>query len=376
MTTMLTSRERLRRQALGQEIDRVPSIGGWMLSVPNLAAIGGTSTDEYFKNPLQGVVRANLALEADGMVTMPIIPNALDQVRAGSVSEENFHDIEPEALAEEAERLPDDDAEILKDFDPARERQRLVDIFTKARAEWGGLEPVPNFWDLGGPFPLYHRFGYVAFLSACALYPEAVGKIWRVRSLVARERARLLAPLYAELDLVPLLFCGEDLCNNQGPLVSPALLRERYFPLVAEILAPLLAAGVRVIHHCDGDVRPLVDDFFALGFSGLQGFQYELGLELPELRQKTTRAGAPLFFTGLSVTRTLPFGTADEVRREVDYFFDATDGGRGMFLFTSNVTGVEVPWQNIVAGYRHVKTLTPGRPRAVPITRWPVVSEV
>ena len=89
-------------------------------------------------------------------------------------------------------------------------------------------------------------------------------------------------------------------------------------------------AGVRLIHHCDGDVRPVVDDFIAIGFSGFQGFQYELGVDPYDLKQRRSRLGEELlFFTGLSVSRTLPFGTPEDVRDEVDYFLDFTDGGRG-----------------------------------------------
>ena len=117
-----------------------------------------------------------------------------------------------------------------------------------------------------------------------------------------------------------------------------------------------LAAGIRLIHHCDGDIRPVVDDFIRIGFSGLQGFQYELGVDLYDLCQKRSLRGEPLlFFTGMSVSRTLPLGTLEDVRDEIDYFLDATDGGRGMFLFTSNVTGVEVPPDNLLFAYRYLK---------------------
>jgi hypothetical protein len=66
-----------------------------------------------------------------------------------------------------------------------------------------------------------------------------------------------------------------------------------------------------------------------------------------------------LIMGGLSVTRTLPFGTPDDARREVDYCLDATDGGRGLLLFTSNVTGVEVPPENLEASYRHLQAYDP-----------------
>ena len=167
---------------------------------------------------------------------------------------------------------------------------------------------------------------------------------------------------------MPLMFCGEDVCNNKGPMVSPRFLRQHYFPTVKMIIEPLVDAGVRLIHHCDGDVRPVVDDFIAIGFSGFQGFQYELGVDPYDLKKRRSRLGEEMiFFAGLSVSRTLPFGTPKDVRNEVDYFLDFTGGGKGLFLVTSNVTGVEVPPENLREAYRYVKAWDPARPR---ISRW------
>jgi uroporphyrinogen decarboxylase len=155
-------------------------------------------------------------------------------------------------------------------------------------------------------------------------------------------------------------------------MVSPQMLRQYYLPQVRKIIEPLVDAGVRLIHHCDGDVRPFLDDFLALGFSGFQGFQFELGFDLYEVAKKRSARGEPvLFFASMSVTRTLPFGTEQDVRDEVDYLLDATSGGRGMYLFTSNVTGVEVPVANIRAGYAHVKTWDPRQQRHATHCQWP-----
>ena len=119
-------------------------------------------------------------------------------------------------------------------------------------------------------------------------------------------------------------------------------------------------------------MRPVVDDFIAIGFSGFQGFQYELGVDPYDLKQRRSRLGEEmLFFAGLSVSRTLPFGTPDDVRDEVDYFLDFTDGGKGLFLVTSNVTGVEVPPANLREAYRYVKTWDPAQPRIVRWRAWP-----
>ena len=215
-----------------------------MLGVPVLAKIAGLSIEEYLANPLTGTLRANHALQVDGMV-QPVIPSRLDEIRTGLVQQEKFAGIEPEALVAAANGMPDSEKEILSTFDFAAEERRYRDYFERAFREWGGIEPVPNFWEIGGHFPLYTEFGYIAFLMACALYPEEVGKIYWVKSVRSRERAKILLKLYREYDLVPLMFCGEDVCNNKGPMVSPAFLRKHYFPTVRMIIEPLVDAGVR-----------------------------------------------------------------------------------------------------------------------------------
>ncbi len=368
---MMTPKERLMRQARGLETDRVPTLGGWIGGVRTLAAIGGLTPEQYLADPKAGAIRAHHALGVDGIVN-PIYPTRLDQIRSGAVLDSRFEGIEPEALLADAEALPDRESEVLAGFDAARTEQDFRAWVDTLRREWAPIEPIPNFWDLGGHYPLYNHYGYSAFMQACALYPDAVGRIWWARSLVSRERAKILARLYQELDLVPLLFCGEDLCNNDGPMAAPDFLRRHYLPTVKMIAEPLVDAGVRLIHHCDGDIRPLIRECLALGFSGLQGFQYELGLELADLDQlRGPRGERLLFFTGLSVTRTLPFGTPDDVRAEVDYFIDHTDGGRRMFLFTSNVTGVEVPPENLRVAYAHAQAWDPRRARTVTQPHWP-----
>jgi hypothetical protein len=362
--TLLTHKERLLRQIKGQEIDKIPSLGGWIGGARNLAAIAGISLETYLANPYQGMLLAHHKLDVDGMI-QPIFHTSASQVRSGHVQEADFQGIEPEALVDYANTLPDSEQEILALFNYAAEEQYYEAYFNKAYKDWGGIEPIPNFWEIGGHFPLYNQFGYTAFFMACVLYPDSVEKIWWVRSLHSRERARILLKLYQKFDLLPIMFCGEDLCNNNGPMVSPSFLRKVYLPTVKMIIEPLVDAGIRLIHHCDGDVRPMLQDYIDIGFSGLQGFQYELGIDLNDLTKMHSRSGEPLlFFTGLSVSRTLPFGSVADVCSEVDSFVAAT-GGKGMFLFTSNVTGVEVPPENLVAAYHHLKQIDPYQTRKI-----------
>jgi len=190
-------------------------------------------------------------------------------------------------------------------------------------------------------------------------------------------RAKLVAKVVHDMDLVPIVFTGADLCNNQGPMVNPQLLRQRYMPYLKMIAEPMVDAGLRLIYHCDGDVRLLIDDFLAAGFSGLQGFQYELGIDPYEIAKKRDAMGRPLlFFASMCVSRTLPFGTPEDLRDEVDWLHHWTDGGRNMFLFTSNVTGVEVPPENLIAGYQHGHTLAVTGEAAGEKRPWPFTGKM
>ena len=146
------------------------------------------------------------------------------------------------------------------------------------------------------------------------------------------------------------ILSGEDICTQRGPMVSPEFLRRVYFPLIEYALEPLLEVGCRVVWHCDGDWRPLLDDLFAVGIAGLQGFQSECGLELDWIVERRTRDGDPLLIFGpLSVTTTLPHGTPEEVRREVHRAVDLCRGKASLVLFTSNTINPDVPLANILA---------------------------
>ncbi len=64
----------------------------------------------------------------------------------------------------------------------------------------------------------------------------------------------------------------------------------RYWHQVEYALEPLLAVGARVVWHCDGDYRPLLDDVLASGVGSLRGFQRECGMELEWIRNLPARA--------------------------------------------------------------------------------------
>jgi hypothetical protein len=231
---------------------------------------------------------------------------------------------------------------------------------------------IPTHWEAQPNFMLYCRYGYEAYLSAIALYPAAVGKVYWADGIQARARNERLIKVMREYDLPWLVFCGQDFCSGQGLMVSPRFLDDYYWPQARRALEPLLDAGVRLIFHCDGNAMPIVNSASACGWSGWQGFQYEFGVDpyrLRELRGRQDRA--PLFLAGLSVTRTLPWGQPEDAAAEVEWIMEYSNGGEGLFLFTSNVITAEAPPQNVLAAYRHLDRLAPGWGAGAAPREWP-----
>jgi hypothetical protein len=349
-------RERLLRQISGEDIDRVPCIGGWFHGAENLATLVGITIEQYLANPLASVIKANQRLGVDAMVP-PIVPTDVEQVRTGHVLEDSFKSVTPETLLDRSRQIPDKAEQVLS------AKFNAVDVEGKYRQVWefyikafDEIILLPTHWEATPNFMMYSSYGYENYLSAIAFYPEAIGRIWWEDSILARARNEILAKLYREYDIPPILFCGHDICYDRGPMCSPEFLRKHYWSHARYSLEPLVDAGIRVICHCDGNVTPLIDDMIGAGFSAFQGFQYEHGVDPWAIdERRSIRNEELIFMTGMNVTRTLPFGTIDDVVEEVEYCIDYAGGGRRLLFFTSSSIGPEVPLENVLAGYRHVQ---------------------
>ena len=68
----------------GQEIDRIPSLGGWIGGARNLAALAKIALDRYLADPVRWVIAAHQRLGVDGMVP-PVVPTSAEQIRTGLV---------------------------------------------------------------------------------------------------------------------------------------------------------------------------------------------------------------------------------------------------------------------------------------------------
>ena len=98
--------------------------------------------------------------------------------------------------------------------------------------------------------------------------------------------------------------------------------------------------------HSDGDVSELVPDIVELGFDVLNPLQPECVDPAQIKREWGTRIA---LHGGISLQRTLPFGTVDDVRDEVENLIRSCGYDGGLVVFPSNVIQPDTPVENIIA---------------------------
>jgi hypothetical protein len=263
---------------------------------------------------------------------------------------------EPEQILPLIEALPDE-ATLEREFDlDAAAASYAAAIKGHIDATAGEVLFIEDYGqaDFMGP---YNEWGYNAYLMALALYPEHVRRYYHYTAVRGRLQNLAIVEAVRRYDLAPWVYGGQDICANQGPLCSPQVLDRLYFPELRHAIAPLLAAGIRIIWHCDGNIMPILDRLIEMGVSGLQGFQEETGVPYERLVKMQTRWGEPLILWGcVSVTTTLPFGTVEDVQAAVRRSFMLAGPGRGFGLASSSSIMPEVPDENIDALYGYGKT--------------------
>jgi len=147
---------------------------------------------------------------------------------------------------------------------------------------------------------------------------------------------------------VDILITGDDIAGQTGPLMSLETWRRFLKPhLAATVRAAKEAkAATRVFYHSDGNVEVFIPDLIEIGVDILNPVQPEC-MDSAAIKR---RHGDRLSFWGtVSVQRTLPRGTPDDVRAEVRARIREVGCGGGLILAPAHVLPPETPWENIVA---------------------------
>jgi uroporphyrinogen decarboxylase len=149
---------------------------------------------------------------------------------------------------------------------------------------------------------------------------------------------------------VMISYVAEDLGSQTSLLMSPAQIHEFLIPRMKRMMDLAHGAGVYVFYHSDGAVRPILPDMIEAGIDVLNPIQWRCaGMEREGL--KSDFGGRVVFHGGVDNQYTLPFGTVEEVRREVIDNYNILGAGGGYILAPCHNIQAVSPPENIVAMY-------------------------
>lgn len=354
----MTGAEVAWRTLRREKLDEPCIIGCWMMKRDFFRRYAGV--EDIYADP---VLTAVEAFAASGCNLNPqfIMPSPIWELRAADPYrlppkpwvdheiEKPNTTITPEDIRTQIEETPDADRQ-LASFDVAREarayaeRLRSLTDMSRDRTLYIGSFGLPSF--MAG----YTRWSYDSYLAALLLYPDHFRRFFRIEGEKARARNMAVREAVRAHGIAPVVYTGDDICFNDGPVCSVELLDDLYFPALRHALEPLVEGGVEIVWHCDGNVLPIVPRLIDMGITGFQGFQ-EREASIPAEKMATFRrrdGGKLIFFGSVSVVHTFPFGTVQDVRAEVERCYRVMGPGGGFCLAPSSSVLPETPLENIV----------------------------
>jgi uroporphyrinogen decarboxylase len=147
---------------------------------------------------------------------------------------------------------------------------------------------------------------------------------------------------------IDMLWTGDDIGSQAGMLIAPATWRRFLKPRMAELIARVKAIDphLRVAYHTDGDVREVIPELIEIGIDVLNPVQPAC---MDPAWLKREYGDRLLFWGSLDEQRTLPFGSADEVRAEIRDRLATIGRGGGVILGPTHHVQLDTPLDNFWA---------------------------
>jgi len=216
-------------------------------------------------------------------------------------------------------------------------------------------------------------FGDIALVPAPWLkHPKGVRDVeqWYISTVMRRDYIYRVFERQCEIalsnleriysvvgDRVSVVFVtGTDFGAQNGPFISPQTYRELYKPFHKQVndWVHQHTTWKTFIHSC-GSVRALIDDFVEAGFDILNPVQCSAAHMDPHELKDAYGSRLVFWGGGVDTQNTLPFGTPEDVRKEVRKRIKIFGAGGGFVFNTTHNVQARTPVENVLALYETVK---------------------
>jgi len=191
----------------------------------------------------------------------------------------------------------------------------------------------------------WYMRGFEQTFLDMVLFPELLHRIMeKVTDFYVEHFKKMLLAARGQVDLA---FTADDIGGQRGLLMSLPMWEQFIKPNHQRLNSLIHGFGAKVIYHTDGSVMEAVPGLIEMGIDVLQALQFDAeGMDPVLLKEKY---GEELCFEGgISVQKTLPFGSPEDVRQEVLDRIAVLGKGGGYILGPSHAIQAGTPPQNIV----------------------------
>ena len=258
---------------------------------------------------------------------------------------------------------PADNTEEFKPFGPAEiEFYQAKKRWFQERAQCGVILVVPGtaFGDIAlVPAPFLKQPKGVRDIAewymTTAARPDYVHAVFEQQCEVGLRNLETLIEIFGDLVQVAVI-TGTDFGTQRGPFIKPSAYRDLYKPYHVRVneLVHRRTNWKTFIHSC-GSVYDFLPDFIDAGFDVLNPVQCSAAKM--DARTLKREFGGQLTFWGggVDTQHTLPFGTPDEVYRQVRERIDIfNEGGGFVFNAIHNIQG-PTPLENMLAMFKAIR---------------------
>jgi len=155
---------------------------------------------------------------------------------------------------------------------------------------------------------------------------------------------------------IDIFMTGDDFGTQNGLFVSPEMWRDFLRPGFRAFIELGKKYGCKVAHHSCGSIKPIIPDMIECGLDILNPVQPDVhDMDRRELKRLF---GDRLSFHGsISIQRTLPFGTPEDIRAEVRERFETLGPSGGFIFCTAHNIQADTPVENVVALFEAYREL-------------------
>lgn len=185
--------------------------------------------------------------------------------------------------------------------------------------------------------------GYQQFLIDLILDPDLVETLLDIPFGFHLEAAKRLVEIGVDM-----IWIGDDVGSQNAMLISPELWRRFLKPRMARFIAELKALNqdLKIAYHSDGNILAIIPELIEVGVDVLNPIQPRC---MDPERLKREFGDRLSFWGGIDIQHTLPFGSVESVRAEVQSRLEKVGKGGGFIIGPTHHVQLDTPMENLFA---------------------------